>query len=313
MKSLDSNQNKKYYYTFLLLFLVFYASWAYFLIGFRQDHAIFMLINIFFILGSKFTRQFTLYMVCFTAFMMTYDSMRLYPNYKFNEVATIELYNLEKNLFGIEHDAQIMTPNEYTNLHLNPVLDFATGIFYLLWIPLPLVFAIYLYFVDRIKLLEFSFTFLFLNLLGFVWYYIYPAAPPWYFEEYGTNMIYGMHGNAANFINFDKMINYPLFENMYNKNANVFASVPSLHAAYPVLVCYFAVKYKTKKFLIPSVIITLGIWGSAVYSFHHYIIDILLGIICVIFALVLFEGIINKVKFKLALAKYHRFIEDKFE
>lgn len=238
--------------------------------------------------------------------------MRIYPNYIFNDVATIELYNLEKSMFGIEYKGQNLTPNEYTNLHLNPILDIASGIFYLLWVPLPLIFAIYLYFNDKIKLIEFSFVFLFINLLGFVWYYIYPAAPPWYFAEYGTNIIYGMHGNPGNFINFDNMVGYPIFQNMYSKNANVFASIPSLHAAYPLLTCYYAVKFKTKKFLTASIIITLGIWGSAVYSFHHYIIDILLGIICVIFALILFEVVINKEKFKLIISRYSKFIETKF-
>jgi hypothetical protein len=252
-------------------------------------------------------------MVCFTAFMMIYDSMRLYPNYEFNKVATIEVYDLEKNLFGIKYEGKIITPNEYTNLNLNPFLNIASGVFYLMWVPLPLIYAIYLFFADKLKLLEFSFVFLFLNLIGFVWYYMYPAAPPWYFAEYGTNVIYGMHGNPANFIHFDNIIQYPLFQNMYSKNANVFASVPSLHAAYPVLTCYYAVKFKNINFLLASIVITLGIWGSAVYSFHHYIIDILLGIICVIFALLLFEKVINKANFKLVLVKYNQFIENKFE
>ena len=41
-------------------------------------------------------------------------------------------------------------------------------------------------------------------------------------------------------------------------------------------------------------VVSVGIWWAAVYSGHHYIIDVLLGILTTIIGLSIFEGIIVK-------------------
>ena len=66
---------------------------------------------------------------------------------------------------------------------------------------------------------------------------------------------------------------------LYNNfNPNAVAAVPSLHAAYPLLVLLFAVEFFGKKGLIfiPYVI---GCWLSIVYLGEHYVADIILGVI----------------------------------
>jgi membrane-associated phospholipid phosphatase len=94
---------------------------------------------------------------------------------------------------------------------------------------------------------------------------------------------------------------------MYNKNANVFAAIPSLHAAYPIILFYFGLKKKYKIASIIFFIDILGIWFAAVYSLHHYIIDLILGGICAIFAIFAF-GIIEKTRiFRRLLHQYLQF------
>ena len=64
---------------------------------------------------------------------------------------------------------------------------------------------------------------------------------------------------------------------MYTKNANVFAAIPSLHAAFPTILLIYGLKKGLKYAAIPFFVIMIGIWFAAIYTYHHYIIDVLLG------------------------------------
>jgi hypothetical protein len=259
-------------------------------------------------LATPQTRKVVLGFVFFILFWIIYDSMRVYPNYEFNPVHLETPYELEKSLFGILYDGNILTPNEYFKVNTNSFFDFMSGIFYLSWVPVPMAFALYLFFKDRKHMLRFTMVFLLTNLIGFVIYYSYPAAPPWYVEQYGFIENFNIPGDAAQLINFDNLVGIPIFENMYNKNANVFAAIPSLHAAYPVVTLYFAVKKRYKLLTILFSIMVIGIWFAAVYSFHHYFIDVILGVFCAIFAIFAFEFLIKNSFLDKALVKYNNFI-----
>src|SRR5882762_7090876 len=151
------------------------------LIGYKTDQLFLVaLFNVLFWLSAP-TRRFILGFSVFIVFWIIFDSMKAFPNYRFNTVHIASLYHAEKSLFGI----QGLTPNEYWQLHHNTFLDILSGIFYLCWIPLPLAFAGYLFYKDKEAFFRFALTFLLVNLLGFVIYYVYPAAPPWYVQQYG--------------------------------------------------------------------------------------------------------------------------------
>jgi membrane-associated phospholipid phosphatase len=66
---------------------------------------------------------------------------------------------------------------------------------------------------------------------------------------------------------------------MYAKSSNVFAAMPSMHAAFMLLVLFYGIKYKLKYWNILFAIILVGIWFSAVYTSHHYILDVIAGIL----------------------------------
>lgn len=129
-------------------------------------------------------------------------------------------------------------------------------------------------------MVDFSYAFLLTNFIGFIIYYLYPAAPPWYYINYGDATDFTIPGSEGLLAHFDEIIGYPLFNSMYAKNANVFAAIPSLHAAYPVIGLLFALKYKHKLFVGFFSTLTFGIWFAAVYSQHHYVIDLILGLFC---------------------------------
>ena len=168
------------------------------------------------------------------------------------------------------------------------------GLFYLCWVPVPLGFAIYLYLKgDKKSYLRFSLAFLFVNLLGFCGYYIHPAAPPWYAMNYGFEPVLNTPGNVAGLGRFDAMTGLGIFHGLYGKTANVFAAVPSLHAAYMLIATIYAVVSRQRKTtVVLFAFICLGIWWTAVYSGHHYIIDVMLGIATTIVGIVLLEKVL---------------------
>src|SRR5580698_2356781 len=84
------------------------------LIGYKSDQLFLVLLfNIFFYLSGP-TRRFILGFSVFIVFWILFDSMKAFPNYRFNTVHIESIYQAEKNLFGIRQaNGDIITPNEY--------------------------------------------------------------------------------------------------------------------------------------------------------------------------------------------------------
>jgi hypothetical protein len=265
-------------FIFVATVVAAYLSLSFVLIGFRTDQL--ALITIFgtLYLASSTTRKFISGFAIFIVFWILFDYMKAFPNYLFNDVHIKSLYDAEIHFFGIQQEDAWLTPNEYLKEHSFALADVLAGIFYLCWIPVPLGFAAFLYFKDRRQFIHFSLTFLLVNLLGFIVYYIYPAAPPWYVQQYGFDFHSATPGNTAGLTRFDHFFNVTVFQQLYSKSSNVFAAMPSLHSAYPLIVTYFGLRNKLGWVNILFVIISVGIWMAAVYTSHHYVLDVLAGI-----------------------------------
>ena len=129
-------------------------------------------------LHKSWVVRLVLAMLPFILFGLLYDSMRYFPNYKFGSIDIRGIYEAERHWFGIGG----LTPNEWWLQHTQPVLDLLSGCFYLMWVPLPIAFGIWLFATGRRELcFRYASAFLFVNILGFIGYYIHPAAPPWDF------------------------------------------------------------------------------------------------------------------------------------
>ena len=266
------------------------------LIGYKQDQlSLVLLFNICYYL-SAITRKFILGFSIFIIFWVIFDFMKAFPNYLYQDVHIEDLYATEKNIFGIQYSGKLLTPNEYWSANHTTALDIVTGFFYLSWVPVPLGFAAFLFFRNRKWFLQFSLTFLLVNILGFIVYYIYPAAPPWYIQEYGLAFNATTPGNTAGLQRFDTYFDVTVFKSLYEKSSNVFAAMPSLHSAYPLIVLYYGWKFRLKWMNLFFVTIMLGIWFSAVYTNHHYVLDVLAGIMCAITGIVLFFWLSTKQK-----------------
>jgi hypothetical protein len=295
----------------VIVFLVSlaYLVLSYWLVGFKSDQLVLIGIYNTLFFASTITRKFVLGFSIFAVYWIIFDYMKAFPNYNYNTVHIADLYNLEKKIFGINFNGKLLTPNEYWRANGTTFLDVAAGIFYLCWIPVPLAFAAFLFFTNREQFLYFSLTFVLINFLGFIIYYLYPAAPPWYVEYNGFDFHAGTHGNTAGLAKFDDYFHAGVFKSIYAKGSNVFAAMPSLHSSYPVVVLYYGIKNRLGIANIFFAIVMLGIWCTAVYASHHYVLDVLAGITCALTGIFLFNILISRVQFfKRFIKKYEESI-----
>lgn len=280
-------------------------------IGLRPDH--WLLIGIFcgLFFASPFTRRLSVALLPFAIFAVSYDWMRLVPNYMVNPIDTRALYEAERSLFGITVDGQTIIPGEYFNQYNWSICDLFSGFFYLCWVPVPIAFGLWLYLRGRKRdYLRFALSFLLVNIIGFCGYYIHPAAPPWYVINYGFEPILSTPGNIAGLVRFEELTGLSVFTNIYVNNSNIFAAVPSLHAAYMLIALVYAIVCRQPRWMIALfVFITVGIWCTAVYSCHHYIIDVLLGILTALFGILCFEcGLMRIPAFRRFIERYTSYI-----
>jgi hypothetical protein len=286
----------------LVILNLIYLYWFYGVVGFRTTHFfIVILADLLYILGGKY-RKYLFAILPFMVYLTAYDSLRAFPNYQYNELHIKSLYDLEKSIFGIYYHGNLVTVNEFFYSIQHSALDIISGLAYLTWVPVPMLFALYLYGKNNKKVfINFSLLFVITNFLGFAGYFIYPAAPPWYVEICGFEYFDNVHGEASRLANFDNLVGIPIFRTIYENNANVFAAVPSIHAANP-LTCFIAgIEYGNRWLSLLFGIITTGMWFGAVYGNHHYVIDVLSGVFVVLVATIIVYGVLRRNRYLNAL------------
>ena len=311
MKILNSLPSRNEILTVVVIAIIFIAITTVF-VGLRPEHLLIVSIFLILFFAGKSTRKLAVGLLPFFIFGISYDWMRVYPNYEVNPIDVRNLYDLEKFLFGIEENGTLLIPCEYFALHHSVIADILAGFFYLCWVPVPIAFGLWLYLKkDRRLYLRFSIVFLLVNLIGFAGYYIHPAAPPWYAINYGFEAILNTPGNTAALGRFDELVGLPIFDSLYSRNSNVFAAIPSLHSAYMVVAFYYALVKKCHPAIITIfAVLMCGIWFTAVYSSHHYIIDVLLGITCALLGILFFEkGLMKIPGFIKFFNRYQHYIE----
>lgn len=261
-----------------IVFTLVYFAWFYGVVGLRIEHiwAYMLLVVLYF--ANQHTRRFLYGFAIFFLFVLKYDSLRAYPNYLFNPIHIADLYRAEKACFGIMQNGVLLTPNEWALQYTHPIADFMSGLFYGSWIPVPLLFGFYLYLYHKQLFLHFIYGFVLTCMIGLVGYYLYPAAPPWYVALHGFEPNIKVMGNAAGLLRFDALVGFPVFEQMYNKAPAPFAAMPSLHAAYPVVCLLYGWRLQRWQVNLGFAVFALGMWITAIYTMHHYLIDVLAGI-----------------------------------
>lgn len=248
------------------------ATWK--LIGLRVEHvAIAGVFLALFMIGPR-TARFAVLALPFLLVGILYDNLRLVLNVR-GAIHVADLYAAEKALFSIGGQ----TFNEYFKDRPVVFFDLICGFAYLAYLIESFGFGVYLYFRDQSLLQRFAWAFLLVNLFGMITYLVYPAAPPWYVEQYGLGeAVMTAAPSAAGAARFDELLGVTYFQTFYSRNANVFGAMPSLHCAYPTLVVLAAAKLG-KRWMIPAIAFALLVAFSAVYLRHHYVLDVIAGVL----------------------------------
>jgi membrane-associated phospholipid phosphatase len=127
--------------------------------------------------------------------------------------------------------------------------------------------------------------------------------------KYGFDIHLGTRGEVAALARFDELIGIKIFDLIYSRNSNVFAALPSLHCAYPVVVLFYALKNNTLSMKFLFSLFMIGIWFSAIYSGHHYVTDVILGVLCAVLGFLIFQMVLLRSEwFQKILTKYLQLI-----
>jgi len=219
------------------------------------------------------------------AFWLTgvlFDSQRYFIEALRGTVHTGALWRWEQSWFPARLGDRQTIWAEFFWERSSAVLDLLCGFCYMAY--LPAFFAVFfvLLWKNRPSAELLAWTFLLTNLIGVVTYVAYPAAPPWYILEYGPGPAQlTVAGSAAGAARFDLLLGISYFEQFYGRSPNVFGAMPSLHTAYPLLAT-FAVWEKGWGWRLACGLFAVAVGFSAVYLTHHYILDVLGGVLAAV-------------------------------
>jgi hypothetical protein len=235
---------------------------------------------------SDGTRRFFTGLLPFLLFGIVYDLTHLtQPLFRYLDIHVAEPYRFDQRFFGIPTAGGVLTPNEFFARHHWPAVDFVTGIAYIVFVYWAIGFAVYLALfrrdpAGRSLLLRFGWTFLLMNIAGFATYYVYPAAPPWYVADYGLGPVnYDARSSPAGAARWDALTGIPYFAGFYGRSADVFGAIPSLHVSYPLLTFLHGLELRKAWLHAASFGLFLLVSFAAVYLNHHYVLDVLLGVL----------------------------------
>ena len=204
------------------------------------------------------------------------DSQRLL--HPLGTVHTGDIWQLDARLFPAPGGTNWA---DYLHTRINPVLDFFTGFSYGAFLYEFFAVAIFFYLARQPgRSRAMAWAFLIANVVGGLGHMLYPVAPPWYVLQHGMGPADVVHavGSPAGCARFDAMLHIHYFEKFYARNPHVFGAMPSLHIAYPTLVVLFT-WHRGWRWRIPTLGFAALVAFSAVYLTHHYIVDLLAGLI----------------------------------
>jgi inositol phosphorylceramide synthase catalytic subunit len=192
-------------------------------------------------------------------------------------VHVADLYAAELHWFGVPGPHGRETLCEFFRDHHWAVMDVICGLVYMCYLLEPLPFGIYLFLKDQRRLARLAWVFAIVHIANFVTYVFYPAAPPWYVEQYGLGpALDNVSSSAAGFARFDELFGINLVHGFYNHSHNVFGAMPSGHVGSAVLFAILAWGMGRRWFVPAAVFAALMAFG-AVYFQHHYVLDVIGG------------------------------------
>lgn len=245
------------------------------LIPLRVEH-LFVAALLMVLAWSSYGRRFSLVLAPLAAAGIGYELFPLLARFR-GEVLVEKLWNWEHVLFPVPGSSASLS--DLLSSFSWPPLDLLSGAIYLVHLPEAMGLAALLFFMGDVKRAQQLAVGLFiLNVLGWCMWLVWPAAPPWYVDQYGLGPAdLSVASNAAGGLRFDQIVGHPFFENLYARSSNVFGAFPSQHAGFATIAAIFGYG-STRAIRWVSVTYAFLICFSAVYLRHHYIVDVVVGV-----------------------------------
>ena len=153
--------------------------------------------------------------------------------------------------------------------------DYATWVVYVSYFMATYLVAAFLWFFARGLFRRFIAMVSLLALMGFATYALFPAAPPWMASEFGqlepTTRSIGYIWNHIPIAYFNSLFDRG------SEYANPVAAVPSLHAAYTLLIALFLWRLAPVWGRVVLAAYPPAMAFALVYTGEHYFVDILVG------------------------------------
>lgn len=224
-----------------------------------------------------------------------FDSFRFVPFHWYLPIHVQEPYLFDQRFFSIFYQGRSYLPHEFFMLFQRPLFDFISGALYNILDPVVVLLVVLFWRMkDQYFAGRYTSAFLLMNVFAFATYLFYPAAAPWYVSQYGfVSPLVPVPGSAAGLARFDQLLGLGVSKEFYSMSPVVFGALPSMHAGFTMLGFLYALKLG-KKWSVPIGIYTFGMWISALYLEHHYVVDLLLGILYAFIAYVMMEKVFAK-------------------
>lgn len=203
-----------------------------------------------------------------------YDTVRAQAPALLGRAAVRPQLRFDEIVFG--GTAPTVTLQRWLGAHTGHVhwWDFIVWLGYLSHFVVSLVVATYLYRVDRARFRRFAALIVTVSVAGFITYFIIPAVPPWLASRQGalphtTRVVHDVWSNLG----------LPGVAKIFNGSAqlaNPVAALPSLHAAWPMMLLLFLWPTARRgRWVLVGYLVFMTF--VLVYGAEHYVSDILLG------------------------------------
>ncbi|MDI6858415.1 MAG: bifunctional glycosyltransferase 87/phosphatase PAP2 family protein [Dehalococcoidia bacterium] len=254
------------------LVLILQAAYVAFIVAacvvrntFLMPDVIFLLLLLGFVWGRR-RMQFARDFAPFVLLLLSYDALRGFADDLAANVHIDYPITLERLLFFGRVPTQILQ-RWLSDEGVTHWYDSAAALMHAAHFVVPLAFAALIWQYRRGQYWRFITALLLLSYAGFITYLLLPTAPPWWASANG-------HLEGVRIVHLSSHTAF-----LYDKvSPNSVAAMPSLHAAYPWLFFLFACRLWGKRGW-PVVLYPLTVFFSSVYLGHHYVVDIIGGVI----------------------------------
>jgi membrane-associated phospholipid phosphatase len=223
----------------------------------------------------------------FLIVLFAYEYLRGFGGSATARANFITMLALDRRLFGVV-PTEWLQQRFFDSSHLH-WWDYAATLVYFMHFVAPLAFGLVLWLTRPYRFARFAAGLLGLSVMGLATYLLFPAAPPWMAAQHG--LLHVQQVLSYTLGAFPDRVQLPTIYSMFDPDT--VAAVPSLHAAYSLLIALFAARFFGRR-AIPALLYPLAMWTSLVYMGEHYVSDVICGGVYALAAFVLTEYAIER-------------------